>query len=95
MPRIVFKNNESPAIELTEAVTLGRSASHSNVVVKDNRLSRAHCRFEPREDGWSVVDLESQNGTFLNGRRVRESLVKPGDVITIGACDILFEDVSG
>lgn len=95
MPRIVFKNNESPAIDLTEAVTLGRSASHSNVVVKDNRLSRAHCRFEPREDGWSIVDLESQNGTFLNGRRVRESLVKPGDVVTIGACDILFEDISG
>ena len=96
MPRIVFKKNEHAPVDLTtEAVTLGRSAQHSNVVVKDNRLSRAHCRFEPRDDGWSIVDLESQNGTFLNGRRVRESLVKPGDVVTIGTADIVFEATGG
>lgn len=95
MPRIVFKKSEHPPVDLAEAVTLGRSAQHSNVVVKDNRLSRAHCRFEPRDDGWSIVDLESQNGTFLNGRRVRESLVKPGDVVTIGTADIVFEETGG
>ncbi|MBZ0135453.1 MAG: FHA domain-containing protein [Planctomycetes bacterium] len=95
MPRIVFKNSEHAPVDLTEAVTLGRSAQHSNVVVKDNRLSRAHCRFEPRDDGWSIVDLESQNGTFLNGRRVRESLVKAGDVVTIGTADIIFEETGG
>ncbi|MCB9933730.1 MAG: FHA domain-containing protein [Planctomycetes bacterium] len=95
MPRIVFKKNEHPPVDLAEAVTVGRSANHANVVVQDNRLSRAHCRFEPRDDGWSVVDLESQNGTFLNGRRVREALVKPGDVVTIGTCDMVFEEVGG
>lgn len=92
MPRIVFKQNEHPAVDLTDAVTVGRSAQHANVVVKDNRLSRAHCRYEPRDDGtWTVVDLDSQNGTFVNGRRIRESMVKPGDVVTIGACDMVFE----
>lgn len=95
MPRIVFKKNEHAPVDLNQAVTLGRSAQHSNVVIKDNRLSRAHCRFEPREDGWSIVDLESQNGTFLNGRRVREALVKPGDVVTIGTADIVFEETGG
>ncbi|CAG1771727.1 hypothetical protein BAC2_01924, partial [uncultured bacterium] len=54
------------------------------------------CKFEPRDDGqWAIVDLGSQNGTFLNGRRVRESVVRPGDVVTIGQCDILFEAVGG
>lgn len=95
MPRIVFKKSEHPPVDLVEAVTLGRSASHANVMIADNRLSRAHCRFEPREDGWAVVDLESQNGTFLNGRRVRESILKLGDVVTIGACDMLFEETGG
>jgi pSer/pThr/pTyr-binding forkhead associated (FHA) protein len=95
MPRIVFKKLEHAVVDLSEAVTVGRSASHANVVVQDNRLSRAHCRFEPREDGWAIVDLESQNGTFLNGRRVREALVKPGDVVTIGTCDMVFEEVGG
>ncbi|MCA8914221.1 MAG: FHA domain-containing protein [Planctomycetes bacterium] len=95
MPRIVFKKNEHGPVDLTEAVTLGRSAQHSNVVVQDNRLSRAHCRFEQREDGWAIVDLQSQNGTFLNGRRIREATVKPGDVVTIGTCDMLFEETGG
>lgn len=95
MPRIAFKNSQHPAVDLNQAVTVGRSAQHANVVVNDNRLSRAHCRFEPREDGWAVVDLESQNGTFLNGRRVREAAIKAGDVITIGACDMVFEETGG
>lgn len=96
MPRITFKKSERPPVDLHEAATVGRSEQHANVVVKDNRLSRAHCRFEPREDGtWAIVDLDSQNGTFLNGRRIKEALVKPGDVVTIGACDMVFEANSG
>lgn len=92
MPRITFKKSEHEPVDLHEAAIVGRSEQHANVVVKDNRLSRAHCRFEPREDAsWAVVDMESQNGTFLNGRRIKESLVKPGDIITIGACDMVFE----
>lgn len=95
MPRILFKKNEHNPVDLHEAVTVGRSEKHANVVVKDNRLSRAHCRFEPTDDGWSIVDLESQNGTFLNGRRVRSAMVKPGDVVTIGACDMVIEENTG
>jgi len=96
MPRITFKKSEHAPVDLHEAATVGRSEQHSNVVVKDNRLSRAHCRFEPRDDGsWAIVDLDSQNGTFLNGRRVKEALIKPGDVVTIGACDMVFEANSG
>ncbi|MBE7491901.1 MAG: FHA domain-containing protein [Planctomycetes bacterium] len=96
MPRITFKKSEHAPVDLHEAATVGRSEQHANVVVKDNRLSRAHCRFEPRDDGsWAIVDLDSQNGTFLNGRRVKEALVKPGDVVTIGTCDMVFEANTG
>lgn len=92
MPRIVFKNNEHPPVDLGKPVTLGRSAQQSDVVLDDNRLSRAHCRFEPAEGGWAVRDLDSQNGTFLNGKRVQSAVLKPGDVITIGACDMTLEE---
>jgi pSer/pThr/pTyr-binding forkhead associated (FHA) protein len=96
MPRLVFKKGEQSPVEITGATVLGRSADQSQIAIKDNRLSRAHCKFEPRDDGqWAIVDLGSQNGTFLNGRRVRESVVRPGDVVTIGQCDILFEAVGG
>jgi pSer/pThr/pTyr-binding forkhead associated (FHA) protein len=48
MPRIVFRNNEHPPVDLNEPLTIGRSEKHANVVVNDTRLSRAHCRFERR-----------------------------------------------
>ncbi|MBV6516968.1 MAG: hypothetical protein HPKKFMNG_02666 [Planctomycetes bacterium] len=96
MPRLVFKKGEQAPVEMAGPTVLGRSSDQAQIAIKDNRLSRAHCRFEPREDGqWAIVDLGSQNGTFLNGRRVRESVVRPGDVVTIGQCDILFEATGG
>ncbi len=96
MPRLVFKKGEHSPVEITGATVLGRSGDQAQIALKDNRLSRAHCRFEPRDDGqWAILDMGSQNGTFLNGRRVRESVVRPGDVVTIGQCDIVFEAIGG
>jgi pSer/pThr/pTyr-binding forkhead associated (FHA) protein len=91
MPRITFQNNEHHSVDLHDPLVLGRSEKHANVVLRDERLSRAHCRIEPRDGDWAVVDLDSQNGTFLNGKRVRESMLRRGDVITIGAVEIRFE----
>ncbi|MCF6228991.1 MAG: FHA domain-containing protein, partial [Planctomycetes bacterium] len=94
MPRIVFKKDELPPVDLNQEVIFGRSEKHSNVVVNDNRLSRAHCRMEAQADGtWTVTDLDSQNGTFVNGRRIKECMIKAGDVIRIGAVDMLFEAI--
>lgn len=92
MPRLVFKKGENSPVELAGPVVVGRSSEQANVAIKDGRLSRAHCRFEPRDGQWAVVDLGSQNGTFVNGRRVQESLIKPGDLITIGSVDMAIED---
>ena len=63
--------------------TLGRS-SDNDVTLLDPVLSRHHCRFECSGAALKVVDLESANGTILNGMEVRESLVRPGDTIQIG-----------
>src|SRR5690606_8408721 len=78
-------------LDLHESIVVGRSEGHANIVIKDDRLSRAHCRFEPREDDWAVVDLDSQNGTFVNGRRVEDAVLRNGDIVTIGAVDLRFQ----
>ena len=95
MPRLGCKKDGGQPVTLHSARIIGRSAEHANITIADNRLSRAHCRCEPREDGWGVVDLGSQNGTFLNGRRVREAMLRVGDIVTIGTCDISFEEAGG
>ena len=68
----------------SEAVlTFGRDEECA-VQILDSRLSRAHFRLERKSDGVYLWDLNSTNGTFLNGKRTDESYVVPGDVIAVG-----------
>jgi pSer/pThr/pTyr-binding forkhead associated (FHA) protein len=73
-----------------ENVVLGRG--DANVVLKDSKVSRKHAEIELR-GGYTPIlrDLESSNGTFVNGRRVEASLeLKDGDRIQVGDTVIKF-----
>lgn len=64
---------------------LGRDRA-ADLVLRDSEVSRRHARLESHEGLLYVVDLGSSNGTFLNGRRVREAIeVRAGDEIDLGA----------
>ncbi len=68
-----------------ETILIGRS-SRADLSLPDRALSREHARLLHREDGWLVEDLESRNGTFVNGRQVREpTRLRPGDAIGVGS----------
>jgi len=69
---------------------VGRSAD-ADLPLLDPEVSRSHARFE--NDGRTVFlsDLHSSNGTFLNGRRVVETIeVRPGDQIDVGTVRMTF-----
>lgn len=65
------------------AVTFGRSPD-CTIQVSDQAASRLHCRLEHTPQGWRLVDLESSNGTSVNGRLTNAQLLRDGDVISIG-----------
>jgi pSer/pThr/pTyr-binding forkhead associated (FHA) protein len=71
-------------------VVIGRSRD-CDVVIADPNVSRRHAELRRGEHGWSVVDLGSTNGVKVNGRRVSDSRLRPGDQITIGVTDLTFE----
>jgi hypothetical protein len=71
-------------------VVLGRSRS-SDVTVDDPNVSRAHAEVRPHGSSWVLSDLDSTNGTRLNGRRVTQpEVLKSGDAIEIGTTTLTF-----
>jgi pSer/pThr/pTyr-binding forkhead associated (FHA) protein len=74
------------------AVTVGRSAENDLVLDSDEFASTKHARIEPRRDGVWVEDLDSTNGTFVNGMKVKQRhKLSPGDVIRVGETDLRYE----
>src|ERR1043166_9434112 len=91
-PSLVFLSGELIAVPIPlerEEVTLGR-ALDADVRINDTQVSRQHARItaSPSESHVSMQyilhDLDSRNGTFLNGRRVRRERLENGDKITVG-----------
>jgi len=74
-----------------ERTTIGRSRE-CDVVVDDPNVSRKHAEVRRTIDGWTVVDLGSTNGIKVNGRRVREAVLSPGDQITLGLVQLGFDE---
>jgi hypothetical protein len=78
-----------PATERKGAVLVGRS--HGCAIVYDEpSVSRAHAALRRRDGGWSVVDLGSTNGTYVNGLRVTEAPVEDGDRLDLGRVRVRF-----
>ena len=64
--------------------SIGRDAN-CDLAIADMTVSRRHATLERTEDGWLLTDLESTNGTRVNGWRVRGKVsVTPGDLVSFG-----------
>ncbi|MCZ6688183.1 MAG: FHA domain-containing protein [Planctomycetota bacterium] len=66
-------------------------APENEIVVKDQRSSERHCRIFRVDSSYHLSDLKSEIGTRVNGRQVKEAVLRPGDRIEIGDARILFE----
>ena len=73
---------------------LGRS-SKNDIVIKDNFVSKNHLLIEKENGRYYIRDLNSANGTFLNGQTLHEETeLKNGDRIGVGFIQFLFVDQS-
>jgi hypothetical protein len=70
--------------------SIGRDAS-CDLAIPDMTVSRRHAQLERTKDGWLITDLESTNGTRVNGWRVRGKVpVQAGDVVSFGNLETVF-----
>jgi pSer/pThr/pTyr-binding forkhead associated (FHA) protein len=84
--RLVWKvgDDEKDQVVPPNGITIGRSVQN-NLVIQDTAASRFNSKILPDSGAFRLVDLESTNGTFLNGNRISESVVlNDGDEIQIG-----------
>ena len=69
--------------------TMGRAAG-ADFIVDVALVSRVHCRFTVMPDGTlEIRDLESTNGTFVNGERTEVAALAPGDRVQIGRVEVV------
>jgi hypothetical protein len=71
-------------------VTIGRSKD-CDIQLPDPNVSRRHAELRQEGLAYWLIDLDSTNGTQVNGRRTARTKLESGDTITIGSTDLLFE----
>jgi len=80
---------------LRERISVGRSSAAELCFPEDAGLSRQHFAFELDGDDWTVQDLGSKNGTFVNNIPLKARLIlHPGDRITAGHLSIVYSPES-
>ena len=72
-----------------ERVSIGSDVSNE-LSIYDVSIAAAHCLITRHGDAVAVTDLESGQGTFVNGVPVRERVLEDNDTITIGECELVF-----
>lgn len=90
MPAKLHGKNQKTGYEFDytlalEETRLGRARENNDLVLNDEKVSRWHAVLRRQDRAHLLVDLDSANGTFVNGQKVRQHLLEDGDAIAIGA----------
>lgn len=95
---LILTDMKQPAksfqVPLVDSVVIGRSTKNANLVIDyDKSISAKHCEIEARQDNRIVVtDLDSSNGTYINGNRVlTETEISSGVIIKLGRVEFKLE----
>src|SRR5205809_1010545 len=75
----------------TPVANIGR-ADYNDLVVPDPSVSTSHAKLQRREGVWVLADLDSTNGTFVDGEQVKgEAPLAPGATVRLGDVQLVFE----
>src|SRR5512140_2899526 len=86
-------NDYSFELAPTGTLVCGRAVT-SDLAIVDPTVSRHHADLPVGDGGIEVRDVGSSNGTFVNGVRIEQSFVVPGDTLTIGKVAFTVQEVA-
>ena len=97
LARLVVKDSHSGRsyeFDLTEDVTrIGRAAERNDIVLDDAQVSREHAIIKRNRNIYLVVDLNSANGTYIDGQRIKERVLANGDSVNISRYILQFKEM--
>lgn len=89
-------NRGQSFVEMPTPLTIGREEGNP-IQLNDERISRFHLKIQEDEEKVVLTDLQSTNGTKVNGESVQIWILRPGDVISVGQTLLVFgshEDIA-
>ena len=89
---VIQGRNRGTRYDLTAhsgAVSIGREAGNT-IQLDDNEVSRRHAEIRRVGESFTVADLKSSNGTFVNNRRIERADLRSGDQILVGRSVLAF-----
>lgn len=81
---VMFKGEQRRNFPLKAGKSVLGRRQECELRIPTQDVSRKHCEIECADDEAIVRDLGSSNGTFINGKRVAEGQLSPGDKLTVG-----------
>jgi pSer/pThr/pTyr-binding forkhead associated (FHA) protein len=89
---LIINGNE--IFSLKPGVTnLGRRADNQ-IIIQDPRVSRQHAQLRSVRNHFVLFDLSSSGGTYVNGQRISQIALKPGDVISLAGVTLIYGEDS-
>ena len=87
-PEFILPDNSR--VELTSAtISIGR-AETNDLIIADMRVSREHAILRNTENGFVLLDLNATGGTYVNGQRVQQTILRSADVVSFGGYQVIF-----
>lgn len=89
---VVYKaGKQELCVPVAESGTgIGRDAGNP-VQLSSPEVSKQHAFLKRTKIGWCIQDLDSRNGLFVNGNKVREAVLQDGDQLVVGPYTLVFE----
>jgi hypothetical protein len=86
--RLVLADKRTIVLE-GNIIAAGRNLDN-DLVIEDRRVSRHHVQIRLMHDSYYLLDLESANGTLVNGERIDQVVLRDGDRISLGGFEMVF-----
>lgn len=92
MLKLHFKDNRRPPVWVVEKLFSIGSAADNHLIIDDKGVDLLHAKVVQENTKYFLKDNNSSSGCFINGQRITQKEILPGDIIKIGTTDIIVLD---